>query len=74
MPSLCAKEQSAVPLINLHADEVAFLQEHANAQKFQKGPHTDEQSRKSHNARGHWVEVLSKSMGREAGRSGIVVK
>ena len=62
------------PIPDLNADELAVLQEHASAQKYQRGSGTHMQSLKSHNSRGHWVEVLSKSMGREVGHSGIVVK
>ena len=62
------------PIRVLHSYGLAVLQEHASGQNFQRGPHTIKQSPKSQISGGHWVEVLSKLMGREEGHSGIVVK
>ena len=69
-----SKGEVSCPIPDYQADRAAVLQEHASAQNFQRGSGTHKQSLKSHNLGGHWVQVLSKSMGREVGHSGIVVK
>lgn len=60
--------------LQLVADDMPALKGHASAKNFQRGPCTNKQSLESQSSRGHWIEVLSKSMGREEGHSGIVVR